>query len=233
LDYNNSVLYEGSANSPVSEYWLYDKIFVLVKDPLPEYIDLPSILAMVEHKIPQHLAHDVDSIYIGEFDEFIEREINSFYKDGAIFVTNQQADNEDLLDDIIHEIAHAVEKLYQAEIYFDRLVKEEFLGKRRRLYHMLKSNNTLKKIGKGIGKKFLNPKYDKEFDSFLYKRVGYPLLHSLTLGLFTNPYAITSLREYFASGFEYYFLEDKIYLQKVCPQLYYKLTELEDLAREE
>jgi hypothetical protein len=217
----------------VAEYWLYDKIFVLVKDPLPEYIDLPAVLGMIEQRIPQHLTYEVDSVYIGEFDEFIEREINSFYKNGAIFVTNQQVDNSDIVDDIIHEIAHAAEDQFQADIYMDQSVEEEFLGKRRRLYSMLMSSDVLKKVGKRIGKKFLNPKYDEEFDSFLYKRVGYPLLHSLTLGLFTNPYAITSLREYFASGFEYYFLEDKMYLQKVSPQLYYKLTELEELTREE
>lgn len=233
MDYTDNVFYEGAEKSPVSEYWLLDRIFVLVKDPLPENIDLPYILKVIAHKIPEHLTYEIDVIYIGEFIEFAEREINSFYKDGAIFVTNQQIDNDDLLDDIIHEIAHSLEALHGPIIYMDRKVEEEFLGKRRRLYSLLRNHDSSAKFGKKIRKQFLNIEYTKEFDALLHKKIGYPLLSNLTMGLFINPYAITSLREYFASGFEQYFIGDKKYLQKVCPQVYYKLSDLEDIKSEE
>ena len=40
----------------------------------------------------------------------------------------------------------------------------------------------------------------KEFDNFLYKKIGYDKLSLLTSGLFLSPYSITTIREYFASG---------------------------------
>ena len=45
-------------------------------------------------------------------------------------------------------------------------------------------------------------KYDEEFDRFLHEEVGYEKLSILTNDIFINPYAITSLREYFAMAFE-------------------------------
>ena len=41
-----------------------------------------------------------------------------------------------------------------------------------------------------------------KIDDFLYKDVGYALLNNLVMGLFPSAYAATSLREYFARGFE-------------------------------
>jgi len=45
-------------------------------------------------------------------------------------------------------------------------------------------------------------------------------------GLFPNAYSPTSIREYFASGFEEYFLGDRNYLKKVSPVLYRKIKEI-------
>jgi Mlc titration factor MtfA (ptsG expression regulator) len=49
----------------------------------------------------------------------------------------------------------------------------------------------------------------------------------MTAGLFPSPYAATSLREYFAIGFEHYYLKDRKVLKRDCPVLYNKLAELE------
>ena len=59
-----------------------------------------------------------------------EREINAMYKDGTIYVSNYQSDEEDMVDDIIHEIAHAVEDNYMMQIYGDNQIEVEFLSKR-------------------------------------------------------------------------------------------------------
>ena len=45
-------------------------------------------------------------------------------------------------------------------------------------------------------------------------------------GLFTSAYSATALREYFANGFEYFFLDDRSYLAEICPTLYNKIKEL-------
>jgi len=51
------------------------------------------------------------------------------------------------------------------------------------------------------------------------------------MGLFVSPYAATSLREYFAIGFEEYHLKDRVYLKKISPKLYFKIEELLELTR--
>lgn len=227
------MIYEGKNKSPVSEYWLHGKVLVVVKDELPNNVSLSSVLRFVEKRIPYHLFYDLDSVYIGQFEEFIERDINAFYRDGGIFVTNDQIDNQDLLDDIVHEIAHSVEELHDRHIYEDRTVESEFLGKRRRLYHILSQQELDIDLKSDIIKKmFLDLKYSSKFDNILYRDIGYPLLSSVSAGLFTGPYSITSLREYFATGFEEYYIKDKKYLSKLCPSLYKKIDTLNNMSEE-
>ena len=65
-----------------------------------------------------------------------------------------------------------------------------------------------------------------KFDEFLSDEVGYPTLLSITMGLFVSPYGATSLSEYFANGFEFYFLKDPGYVSKISPKLYEKIENL-------
>ena len=199
-------------------------INVFVKDPLPEDISLRIVLRRIESLLPNYLINNIDAVYVGQFDEFVEMETNAAYKDGALYITNDQHDEDDMIDDIVHEIAHAVEELAYEEIYADDKVEIEFLGKRKRLQSILRSENfNVQRYD------FLNPQYSKEFDIFLYREVGYPLLTTLTMGLFPSPYAATSLREYFARGFEEYYLKDRNYLTKISPMLYNKVHYLDNL----
>jgi len=67
----------------------------------------------------------------------------------------------------------------------------------------------------------------EDFDMFLYKEVGYPLLSSVVASLFYSPYAATSLREYFANGFESFFMNKDIgRLKNISPTLYKKISKL-------
>ena len=52
----------------------------------------------------------VHAVKIGTYPEMIERQFNALYKDGVLYISNIQADADDMLDDIIHEISHAVEE---------------------------------------------------------------------------------------------------------------------------
>ena len=58
------------------------------------------------------------------------------YKDGAIYLSPEQDNEEDLLDDILHELAHAVEKKNEDLIYRDGRLEREFVMKIRR-HHLL------------------------------------------------------------------------------------------------
>ena len=199
-------------------YNIFGNTKVVVKDPLPDDIDSVYVFKKIDNLIPDYLKSNVDLVYIGQFEEFKQRDINALYKDGALYITNHQDDENDMIDDIIHEMAHSVEEIAGEEIYGDKKVENEFLGKREKLFYLLREQ------GYNISlERFLNPIYNKDFDMFLHREIGYPLMVSLTMGLFTSPYSATSLREYFANGFEQYFLKDRNYLKNLSPILYNRI----------
>jgi hypothetical protein len=138
------------------------------------------------------------------------------YKDGAIYISPEQDNEADLLDDIIHEIAHSFEKEYYNILYEDEDLEREFLGKRKTLYFLL-DESLLDMVY------FKNPNYNAKFDDYMYNNVGYDKLRSLSSSLFYSPYAITSLREYWANGFENYLLGDREKLRDLSPVLYTKI----------
>jgi hypothetical protein len=205
------------------EYSFFGDVLVIAKDPLPEEVDLVYCLQKIESMIPSHLIYGLDTVFIGEYPEFKERKINAFYRDGAIYVTNHQDDDDDLIDDIVHEIAHLVENHYGSLIYSDQKLTREFLGKRQRLFHLLRAE------GYDVQPKdFMETDYNQKFDMFLFEEVGYPTLTQLTMGLFLTPYGVTSLSEYFSESFEYFFVKDKEYVRKLTPSCYTKILELEE-----
>ena len=205
----------------IGEYTLFDDIYVYVKDPLPDNIDLHKILKRVEDKIPRPFLYEVESIFVGQFDEFYKMNVNAFFANGTIHVTNQQDNNEDMLDDIVHEIAHAVEVGFPIDIYGNQRIRDEFLGKRKRLYKILSLENYDVNLSD-----FLELDFSEEFDNFLHIEVGYPELRALTSGLFSSPYSITSIREYFAVGFEKIFLGDREEIKSCCPMLFAQIAAL-------
>jgi hypothetical protein len=144
------------------------------------------------------------------------------YKDSSIYATNKQDSEEDLLDDLIHEVAHSVEETFTGQIYSDNKIKNEFLQKRKEMWIRLKNHGFENNL-----ENFLNINYVEKFDMFLYKQVGYKILASVTTNLFYSAYAATSIREYFANGFEAFFMKrDVSRIKKISPELFKKLSEL-------
>ena len=117
----------------------FNNIDVYILNPLPDNFDLEYVLATIEETVPEHLIYGLESIYIGKFDDLEEKEFDALYKDGTIYATNEQDDEEDLIDDIIHELAHLAEENLGQYIYSDRKIIDEFLGKRERLYTILQA----------------------------------------------------------------------------------------------
>jgi len=199
------------------EYTLFDHITVIVTDSLPENINLQAILRQIEKQVPEHLLRDVDSVYIGKFKELEERQVDSIYFNGSLLITNDQPSNKELFSTFIHEFGHAVEELDRDYIYGDNELAREFLAKRKTLYNLLKDDYPLDK------RQFLTIEFTPSFDELAYKDIGYDNLGVITNGLFISPYACTSLREYFANGFEHYFLKDGREIREICPKLYRKI----------
>ena len=198
---------------------------VYIKDRLPEEIDPDFVFNYISARIPFHLARNIDIIYVGQFPEMKKREINAYYEDGAIYVTNKQDEDIDMIDDIIHELAHAVERNNEDIIYGSGQLQSEFKAKRRNLYTIIQE---MYEIPKGF---LTTVDYSKEIDEFLYKTIGYDILNQLVANIFISGYAATSVSEYFARGFEEYFIGDKSALKQLSPVLYSiidKLVHLED-----
>lgn len=207
------------------DFYTSQGIHVFFKDRIDnQKVDVEEVIASVESKIPAHLVSEIEMIIVGWFKEFEERNINAFYDSGTIYISNIQDDNEDFFDDIVHELSHAIEVAHGYYIYADQKIKEEFLRKRKHLHDLLWARGI-----KAPESFFLNPEFDQEFDDFLYKKVGYDKLASIMSGLFISPYAATSLREYFATGFtEFYLDPNHSFLKKLSPALYDKIYFLQD-----
>lgn len=210
------------AQKLLKEHVLYGEIQVVIKDNLQQDIDLDKVFKTIENRIPQSLVRDLDIIYIGQFPQLKARNVESAYMNGAIFISNLIIDEETFLKSVIHEMAHNVESVYGRDVYGDHLIIEEFIEKRKALRDILEQQ-----------KLFCDPRlyiqldYNITFDDFLYKTVGYDRLAALTTKLYVSPYAATSLREYFANGFEHYFVdENPKYLKSLSPDLYYKINSL-------
>jgi hypothetical protein len=198
-------------------------IQVIIKDELPANFDLDMVLKNISKSVPEKFFDNIDYIFVGDFDVFKERGTNAMYAEGAIYVTNKQDGVGDMVDDIVHEIAHSVEEEQFLSIYSDGSLETEFLGKRERLFHLLDTEG----FDYINYQDFKNPEYSNNFDNILYFDIGYSTLSSVAMNLFYSPYAITCLREYFANGFEaFYYHKDFDKLNRISPVLYNKLQEL-------
>jgi len=188
-----------------------------VGDP-PEEVDIPAFCSKVENLIPRRLLSNVEMVYVGQFRELQGH--NALFNNGAIYISNLEPTNHDMLEDFVHEVAHSLEHQFAWQIYDEPLINE-FKAKRR----------TLKGILDAQGFKISPLLYDftehsQKFDDFLAHEVGYPRLLTLTLGLFSSPYGATSIQEYFANGFEKYFLDSPYTVKKISPVLHQKIEEI-------
>ena len=226
---SNSILKQLQNNQQnKADFYTPSGLHVYFKDaPINDEIDVESVVAKLESKVPMHILSCVEMIIIGDFKEFHERSINAFYDSGAVYISNLQDNNEDIYDDLIHEYAHAVEEEYGYFIYNDRKIHNEFLRKRRHLYKILWE------MGFKAPRAFFdNVEFDQEFDDFLYKKVGYLTLDNALRGVFLSSYAATSLREYFATAFTDFYMEpNHNFLKTVSPELYEKIISLQSAEK--
>jgi len=191
-------------------------VLVIEKDALPSEVSIEKVMSLIKNSIPENFISNVDSIYIGEFEHLKKRDLNAVFSDGAIYVTNNQSSEDDMAEDIVHELAHALEDKHGYGIYSDGKIESEFRGKRERLYFLLKEEGYDVELSD-----FLNLEYSRAFDNFLYKEVGYPMMSVLTVNLFYSPYGATSLSEYFANSFEAYFYHRDISrVKQISPNIF-------------
>jgi len=209
-------------SSLLKEYHLFNDILVVITSPLSNDVNIKKILKRIEKNIPKHLFINLDIIYFGDFKELKARQVSSAYMDGGIYLSNNQISDEEIYNSIIHELAHSIEKNFEYDLYGDEKILEEFLNKRKQLRGILESNKLYCEPSL-----YLKTEYTRDFDNFLFKTVGYDKLALLISNIFISPYSCTSLREYFASGFEHYYCsENPEYIKNISPKLYNKIISL-------
>jgi len=209
-------------------YTMHD-IEIFIKDDLPKIIDVDFVFKYIASAIPSFLLSDIDVVYIGEFEHLRKRHISAIYEDGAIYVTNEQDSEMDLIDDIIHEVAHSVEKRHVDLIYGDNGIQNEFKSKRQKLYDVLKSKGRNPPM-----EMITNFSYSPTLDNYFYTEITYPVLDQICTfeKLFVGPYSATSVREYFASNFERYFLGENMLVRNFSPAVFFKIKALLELEEQ-
>lgn len=188
---------------------------IYIQDPVGDHIDLDFVFEYVTARVPVKLLDSIDVIYVGDFPEFKEREINAYYDSGAVFITNDQDNDRDMIDDIVHEIAHGVEERFNDFVYSDGSVEREFMSKRKALFRILEAYdlNPPKQL-------LVDPSYNQVVDDYLYEEVGYEILNDLVNGIFVSAYAATSVNEYYARGFEEWVFGHRKEIKNLSPALY-------------
>ena len=119
----------------------------------------------------------IDGIYVGEFEELKNRNIQALFKDGAIYLSSfkdlEGVSEEWIARDITHELAHSVEERFSNEIYSDDKIENEYNGKKQKLFSLLAHE------GYHFAKEILfDEKLVNYLDDLLYKEIGYDKLIS-------------------------------------------------------
>jgi len=208
-------------------YTVFGSVDVFIKDSLPDNLELSQVLSKLQDTIRKPFIKNLDVIYVGDFEHLTSRDVSAVYESGAIYLTNDQDNNEDMLNDIVHEVAHIVEEDYGNDIYGDGAIETEFLSKRVALKRILRSHGYQTSLYD-----FTNLDFSPELDDFFYEDVGYVKLNKFVMGLFSSAYPATSLREYFATGFEEFYLGDRRDVTQLSPKLYNKLNNLNKVEQE-
>ncbi len=186
-------------------------------------INIKDVFSSLTSLIPKKFFKNIDIIYVGAFDILKKRNLDALYLDGAIYISNNQKNEHDLASNIAHEVAHNIIYLTNGEVFRVNNLEGEFIEKRKTIFNRIKAQKKPVNL-----KKFLNPYFDQEFDDYLFREIGYDLLNVLSYDIVVNPYSLTSIEEYFATGFDYYFFKDKIFLRKKCPELLDIIITLEE-----
>lgn len=214
-----------SSTKKKKEYHLFNEIPIFIINELPSHIDIEEVISILEDYIPSSLFKGIDGVYVGDFKELKDKNLQALYKDDAIYLSSfrdqEEISEEMLAREVVHELAHSLEEKAASEIYSDDRIEGEYNAKKEKLYSMLVHE------GYDFPKEIMfDPKLVDYLDNLLYKEIGYDKVSLIIPGLFLSPYSITSIREYFANGLEEYLLGDPELIKSIYPVLYKKLNEL-------
>ena len=186
-------------------------------------VNLQRIIDEVVKLVPQNAFRGLKQIIVTDMRKVGNGlPFNAYYINNVIYVSNQQDGTLDAVDDIVHEMSHHLEKYYSNLIYGDKSLENEFKSKRELLYDNLVFHemNPLPEI-----KTDLN--YNEKVDNYFYNQLG-AKIGNFIHGIFIDDYSVTSLKEYYGTGFEKYLMSynNQSTIKKQCPILYSKIDKL-------
>lgn len=200
--------------------------FVLDK-PLQKDIDIEKVMGLLRSNLPVSSYVGINNVYFGEFDILKKRSLTALHHKNNIYISSEELTSEkEILDDLVHEFAHRFEENNSEKIYEDGKIINEYLGKMNRLHDLITQDYNLEEHGLSYFD-FINTEFEPKLDKFFYETVGYTEIENMAPTLFIRPYAATSVREYFATGFEDYYLEGGLQLKKISPILHSRIEMLE------
>ena len=215
--------------------------------PLVNDINLRDVALSVKQHLPHYrfAFSKLDGIYVGNFPILQDRNINALYHEGAMWLTNKQSSIFDMVEDIVHEMSHLLEEHFEQDIYLDQTIEEEYLAKKHAvLEELLQTRETSlmledmdldqmtdEEIYAIVKHAEGETEFDPVFDELLYSEFEWEDLKRASMGHFVTPYALVSLSEYFATGFEWFYLKDRSALRKISPMLHNKLEQIDHVVR--
>ncbi len=91
----------------IKDHYKLHHINIFIKDKLPKTLNFEQCIHLVSRMIPSHLLKAIDIVYVGKFSFLDDMDFSALYKDGAIYLSNKQDDEEQIIEDLIHEVANS------------------------------------------------------------------------------------------------------------------------------
>jgi hypothetical protein len=189
-------------------------------------LDIEEFKSLIK-QLPLYLFSKLEKILVYPSSKLNNFDFMGYSKDRTIFINcDGISSNKDLIKVLIHECFHSIEDKIKSQFNQQYLKTcNEYLEKKKKVLDSISSINS-----------FPNPEleyyntteYNKQFDFYLHKQIGYDNLYFKIFDIFPNAYSMTSVSEYIAVCFEIYFFENKDWLSKYCSEVYKLITGLQN-----
>jgi len=220
----------------VKTYWIFSRtnvVWIPAEQESPSNaFDMVKAIRKIEESLPEYLFTLIEQIDVRYHEDLQARDIEAAYDSGTIYIQNSIPSEDKFFEYVVHEIAHALEQVYGYEIYADSSIENEFKRKRSLLVEKMVAYKA--EIPEQVVH-LLNHEIDycKELDNYINNVIGYENLTEYIIGLFITPYSIISLSEYFADGFENFFVGEKALVKAISPAIYEACNNIENVLGEQ
>jgi hypothetical protein len=212
------------------EWYIYNKILIYIKNNLKLSINMNYVIEIIENIIPKHIFNNnIDTIFIGEFQELKNKNLDVIYKEKSIYISNtKQYTNESLIYCILLGVGYSLLYSQKDYLFKDNIIQIEFLKKRVQLSNILKYY-----VEKGIleYEKLISIDYYRMLESVVVHLLeSLPrdknILNALNEIYITN-FGMFSIENYVIDGYvELLYTKDLSKFKRVYPELFLKLDKL-------